>query len=164
MSDSIVTDRLVLRRAVEADTPAMHAIFRNPLAMRYWSTPLHDSLEQTAEWMASMIEAPPEASDDFIVTLDGSVIGKLGCWRLPEIGFLLDPTLWGRGYASEAMAAFLDRRRQMGSREITADVDPDNEPSLRLLNRFGFEETGRAKRTFKVGDKWCDSIYLRLSL
>ena len=40
------------------------------------------------------------------------MIGKLGCWRTPEIGFILDPAVWGRGYASEALAAFIDHRRR----------------------------------------------------
>jgi ribosomal protein S18 acetylase RimI-like enzyme len=45
---------------------------------------------------------------------------------------------------------------------ITADVDPRNVASLRLLARLGFEETGRAARTCQVGDEWQDSVYLAL--
>jgi len=43
---------------------------------------------------------------------------------------------------------------------LTADVDPRNAASLRLLARLGFVETGRAQRTFRWRDEWCDSIYL----
>ena len=53
------------------------------------------------------------APDTGVVTLDGALIGKLGCWRLPEIGFLFDPAQWGRGYAAEAMTAFIARRRAL---------------------------------------------------
>ncbi len=105
-----------------------------------------------------------ELSDDYIVTLDNDVIGKLGCWRLPEIGFLLDPALWGSGYASEALSAFIDHRRAKGSEELTADVDPRNGSSIRLLEKAGFEESGCAARTWQLGDEWCDSLYLRLDL
>ena len=164
MNDVIRTERLVMRRFAHDDTPAMHRLLSDPRATRYWSTPPHESLEQTAEWVASEVDSPPGLSDDFVVTLDGALIGKLGCWRLPEVGFLFDPKLWGRGYASEAMAAFIARRRALGPGELTADVDPRNQPSLRLLGRFGFVETGRAERSWKVGGEWCDSIYLRLEL
>lgn len=164
MAETIVTQRLVLRRFSLDDTPAMHRIMANPAAMRFWSTLAHDSIEQTQAWVLSEVEAPPEASDDFVVTLDGALIGKLGCWRLPEIGFLLDPAVWGRGYANEAMTAFIERRRALGSTELTADVDPDNRNSLRLLTRCGFVETHREQRTWNIGGRWHDSVYLRLAL
>ena len=164
MSDEIRTERLILRRARMDDAPAMHAIMRQPEPMRYWSTLPHESLAQTEEWIASMVEAPADLSDDFIVTLDGALIGKLGCWRLPEIGFLFDPAVWGRGYASEGMVAFLAQRRRSGGKFLTADTDPRNEASIRLLQRHGFVETGRAERTWLIGGQWFDSIYWRLDL
>jgi RimJ/RimL family protein N-acetyltransferase len=45
---------------------------------------------------------------------------------------------------------------------IEADVDPRNERSLRRLDRLGFFETGRKARTWRIGETWCDSVYLRL--
>ena len=166
MADEIRTTRLLLRRAAMADAPAMHRIMSDPRAMRYWSTPPHDGLAQTEAWLRAMVEADPDpaTSDDFIVTLGSRLIGKLGAWRLPEIGFLIDPAEWGHGFAGEALGAFIDRRRALGSAELTADVDPRNAASLALLTRHGFTETNRAERTFQVGDEWCDSVYLALAL
>ena len=164
MGEEIRTERLVMRRFTMDDTPAMHRIMTNPVAMRFWSTLPHESLQQTHDWVRSEVEAPPEESDDFVVTLNGALIGKLGCWRLPEIGFLFDPATWGNGYANEAMTAFVARRRALGSRELVADVDPGNAASLSLLKKAGFEETGRAERTWEIGGEWHDSVYLRLAL
>jgi [ribosomal protein S5]-alanine N-acetyltransferase len=45
---------------------------------------------------------------------------------------------------------------------LTADVDPRNGASLALLAGLGFRETGRATRTLKWRDEWCDSVYLEL--
>jgi len=163
-SDEIRTERLVLRRATMDDVAAMHRIMSNPVAMRYWSTPPHAELAETERWVASMVEDDPVARDDFMVVCDGRLIGKFGAWRLPEFGFLLDPAFWGRGLASEALAAFVERRRALGSTELTADVDPRNAASIRLLERAGFTETGRAKGTWQVGDELCDSVYFRLTL
>src|SRR5436190_5893385 len=119
MDDEIRTERLLLRRATYDDAPAMHRIMTNPVAMRYWSTPPHQSFDETDRWISSMVEDDPSDRDDFIVTLDGKLIGKLGAWRLPEFGFLIDPGHWGKGYASEALAAFIERRRRLGSAELT---------------------------------------------
>ena len=162
--DEIRTERLILRRARMDDAVAMHAIMSDPVAMRYWSTPPHLELAETERWMASMIDIDPAASDDYIVTLDGMLIGKLGAWKLPEVGYLLGPAHWGKGYAREALSAFIERRREAGSAELTADVDPRNSGSLRLLEGAGFVETGRAVGSWQVGDELCDSVYLRLDL
>lgn len=164
MTDEIRTDRLLLRRARRDDLEPLHRVMSDGEAMRYWSSPPHASLSETEEWLASMIAVDPALSDDFIVTLDGITIGKLGAWKLPEIGFLIDRAQWGQGLASEAMAAFIARRRTLGSKELSADVDPRNKASLRLLERHGFVETHRAARTWQVGGEWCDSIYLKLAL
>ena len=162
---TIRTNRLLLRRATMDDLTAIHAILSDPQGMRYWSSLPHATLDQSVDWLRSMVEADPANSDDFVVERDGAVIGKLGCWALPEIGFNFVRATWGQGYASEAMAAFIDRRRALGSPEaLTADVDPRNAASLRLLARHGFVETGRASGTWQVGDELCDSIYLALML
>ena len=148
-----------------ADLPPMHAILSNASAMRYWSSPPHLDLSESETWLHSMVDADPGESDDFIIECDGEVLGKLGCWKLPEIGFILSPDAWGHGYASEAMHAFLERRRTLGEpRCLNADVDPRNEASLRLLARHGFVETGRAARTWHIAGEWCDSVYLELKL
>ena len=163
-SDEIRTERLLLRRARMEDTIAMHAIMSDHEAMRYWSTLPHSSTAETERWIASMIEVDPTESDDFIVTLDGRLIGKLGCWKLPAVGYLFGRDHWGRGFATEAMTAFIERRRTLGSTELTADVDPRNVASLKFLARAGFTETHRAIGTWQIGDELCDSVYLRLDL
>lgn len=163
-SAEIRTPRLILRRARMEDAAAMHLIMSNPVAMRYWSTPPHSTISETEQWMESMVGADAGESDDFIVTLDGQLVGKLGAWKLPEIGFLIDPVHWGRGYALEGLKAFIDHRRVRGSSELTADVDPRNLASIKLLGRAGFVETGRAAGTWQVGDEFCDSIYFKLDL
>ncbi len=48
-----------------------------------------------------------------------------------------------------------------GRDHLTADVDPRNRGCLALLERNGFHETGRAARTWLVGEDWCDSVCLR---
>jgi RimJ/RimL family protein N-acetyltransferase len=164
MADELRTERLLLRRARWDDLTAIHGLLSNSRALRYWSSPAHTDIEQTERWLTSMIEADPAKSDDFVVTLRGEVIGKLGAWLLPEIGYLLNPSHWGKGYAREGLAAFIARRRALGSSELTADVDPRNTSSLKLLEHLGFSETGRATGTWLVGNELCDSVYFRLNI
>jgi len=159
--DTIRTERLLLRRAKPGDLDAMHAVLSDPRAMRYWSTPPHETIDETRAWLDDMIAAPADVSDDFVIEFEGAVIGKMGCWQLPEIGFILHPRVWRQGIGREALHALLPwmfARHAVPA--ITADVDPRNTASLALLSGAGFRETGRAERTWFVAGEWCDSVYL----
>jgi RimJ/RimL family protein N-acetyltransferase len=157
------TERLVLRRATMDDVDAFHLILGDPKAMRYWSTPPHATLDETRAWVASMVEDAPAEREDFVVELDGRLIGKAGCYRLPEIGYILHPDAWGKGYAREALAAVIAHIFATRDLEkLIADVDPRNTASIGLLLRLGFAETHRAKGTWQVGDELCDSVYFAL--
>ncbi|HEX3408406.1 MAG TPA: GNAT family N-acetyltransferase [Caulobacteraceae bacterium] len=161
--DELVTPRLRLRRARLEDIDALHAVFSDARAMRYWSTPPHETRDRTRAWLEEMIAASPQQSCDFVVERDGVAIGKAGCWRAPEIGFIIGPAHWGQGLAREALTAAIPAIfAQLPIPALTADVDPRNAASLSLLARVGFTETGRATRTWQVGDEWCDSVYLTL--
>lgn len=46
--------------------------------------------------------------------------------------------------------------------ELTAEVDPRNLASLRVLQKLGFAETRRDVHTMQWRDKWCDSVHLAL--
>lgn len=161
---TLTTERLILRPARWDDLDALHAIFTQPVAMRFWSRPPHTDLDQTREWLGSMIDSPADQSEDFIVELEGRTIGKAGFHRLPEIGFILDPSCWGRGLAREALSAVLDHLFATHATPFAeADVDPRNAASLRLLGKLGFEEHGRATHTYCIAGEWVDSVYLSLT-
>lgn len=159
----IRTARLTLRPATDDDLAALHAILSNPLATRWWSTPPHVSLDQSRDWLARMI-AGNATGLDLIIERDGRVIGKAGFYAPPEIGYILHPDHWGQGLAREAAEAVVDRLfATTDHAEATADVDPDNTASIRLLEVLGFRRSGFAERTLNVGGEWKDSLYYALS-
>jgi RimJ/RimL family protein N-acetyltransferase len=159
----ITTERLFLRRARMDDLDDLHAVFSHPEAMRYWDSLPHSDVEQTRRWLADMVAFSPAETDDFVVQYDGRAIGKAGCWRLGEIGFILHPGHWGKGLAHEALSAVTPHVfESLPIDRLEADVDPRNGASPRLLSRLGFREVRRATRTVMVGDEWCDSVYLEL--
>ena len=101
------------------------------------------------------------------------MIGKCGLIGT-EVGLLFRQDVWGKGFATEALTSLLDRvfganspdarsETQQCLGAVVADVDPRNQRSLQLLARFGFEKTGSAEQTFKLGTEWVDSVYLMLT-
>jgi ribosomal-protein-alanine N-acetyltransferase len=161
----IETERLVLRRMMNYDAPALHAMLSDPETMRFWSTPPHATLAETEAWVADGVAAMARGDGvDFVVLENDRLIGRVAFWMGNEIGFLFSRAVWGKGYAQEAMAAVLRHGfEQLGFKTVRADVDPGNARSLKLLERVGFQRTGYAERTFKIGETWVDSVYLELS-
>ena len=55
------------------------------------------------------------------------------------MAYLLTPSAWGQGYASEAVAAMLQHLfGSLGARQAMAMVERDNRHSIALLARLGF--------------------------
>lgn len=158
------TERLVLRRARPGDLDGLFTVLSDPETMRYWSTPPHASRDTTREWLAQMLASPEEESEDFVVEHRGEVVGKVGFYRLPEIGFVLRRDLWGRGLMTEAASAAIAHvwaTRDID--EMRADADPRNAASRALLTKLGFVETGFAERTYEIAGEWVDSVYYALA-
>ena len=165
-TDTVIrTPRLVLRRVrPEQDFAGMHAVLSDAQAMAYWSTPPHTSEAETREWLAAMAETLPHEGDDFIIEYQGRTVGKAGFYRFPDIGYIIDPALWGQGIVAEALVPLIARAFTLYEQEcLRADVDPRNTASIRLLEKLGFAETHRAERTWLIAGAWCDSVYFALS-
>ena len=157
------TPRLILRSARPDDLEDIHAVLSDPRATRWWSTPSHETLDQTRTWLDAMIANGPD-HPDFVVELDGRVIGKAGCYVMPDVGYILNPDCWGQGLAGEAVGAVIDHVFSTRDVEtLSADVDPENVASIRLLERLGFIRTGSGERTWNVGGVWKDSLYYALT-
>ena len=77
------------------------------------------------------------------------IIGSLGFHGPPdaegraEIGYRVEPEYRRQGYAREAIEALFDWAHQThGVRRFVASIAPNNEPSLRLANGFGYQKIG----------------------
>ena len=166
MSDPILeTQRLILRRLAVYDVPVLHEMLSDAETMRYWSTLPHTDLEETEAWVRDSVEAQARGdAHDFAVLRDGRLVGRTAFWMGNEIGFLFHRDVWGQGIAREATGALLRYGfATLNFSSVRADVDPQNQRSLNLLERLGFRRTGYAERTFKIGETWVDSVYLELT-
>ena len=56
----------------------------------------------------------------------------------PEAGWAFAPDAWGRGYATEAMAAILAWADEQGLPEIRCIIDPGNAASHKVAAKLGF--------------------------
>jgi [ribosomal protein S5]-alanine N-acetyltransferase len=78
---------------------------------------------------------------------DAACIGSVQVTVYPDaaayLAYELGRTAWHQGFATEACTAVLAALRSgFGVQRVVAEVDSLNAPSLRLLDRLGFERTG----------------------
>ncbi|MGN0414117.1 MAG: GNAT family N-acetyltransferase [Agathobacter sp.] len=74
-----------------------------------------------------------------------------------EIGYKFSSAFHHRGYATEAMKKVTGLVfEELGLHRIVAWVQPDNEPSIRLLERTGFQREGICRDYLKLHGQWTD--------
>ena len=91
----------------------------------------------------------------------GHVIGDISVFdiensRMGNVGYRLDPELWGRGYATEALQAaveFIFTHTELDRLQATADVR--NIASNRVLEKCGFLREGTIRHG-KMVSAYCD--------
>jgi len=142
------TARLELRPLLESDAPEVFKYARLPEVSRWCTWDRHavpSDSETFLRWNASLdgLEQIPSWA---LVELSTGLLLGTGGWagRDPdgvfgEIGYVLRPEAWGRGLATEAVAAFLAwGATGLGLRRATARTMVPNAASARVLEKNGF--------------------------
>lgn len=143
----IETLRLLLRPPRLADVPALFEFLGDAEAMRH--TRVHASLRACRRHVAvHERRRRRDGCAPWTITTkaDGRVVGWGGLYDDPfhpgwgvEVGYFLRPSAWGRGYASETVAAALavaDRALRLA--RVRAFAHPGNAGSRRVLEKAGF--------------------------
>lgn len=170
MFTPIHTQRLVIRAVEPEDVIALHDRRNHPDVAEFqaWESPY--PMAKARALVESVVAMEGPAHDEWwmaTVSLeDGRVVGDLALnltWegRSAEIGYTLDPDYWGRGYASEAVGAFVDYLfGTLGVSRVWGMLDPANLASARVLERTGFLYEGRTRLSYwKDGHPSDDLIY-----
>lgn len=149
---TLTTQRLRIRWLTPDDVPALYAIFRDPEVTRYWSQPpMRD--EAAAEQMLVSVREFLEAGTLYQWGIErqdaNGVIGTCTLAAIDlrnqraELGYALHRDHWGCGYATEALTRLLAWGfTTLRLNRVEADVDPNNERSIRVLERLGFLREG----------------------
>jgi len=70
----------------------------------------------------------------------------------------------GQGIGKLLLAPLIESAKKLRLRVIIAAIDGQNEASVRLHERFGFEHVGRFKSVGYKFDRWLDVVYMELLL
>lgn len=149
----IETDRLILRRWSEDDAEDLfrYASDSRVSEMALW--PCHTSLEMSREVIRQYF-APNEYTFAVVCKQTDEVIGCIGLVpdgdehyalknREREVGYWIGYPHWGRGFATEALLAFiLYCRESVGLESLLLTTDMRNKASRRVAEKCGFGMIG----------------------
>lgn len=144
----VETPRLILRRPTPADVPRLFEFLGDAEAMRHTHA---DASPRECRRRVAVHERRRRrdgcAPWTVVTKGDGRVIGWGGLYDDPfdpgwgiEVGYYFDPAVWGRGYATELVAActsLADGALRLP--ELRAFAHPENAGSRRVLEKAGFE-------------------------
>jgi RimJ/RimL family protein N-acetyltransferase len=166
----IRTERLLLRPLTAGDADAMLAYRGRLDVSRYVPfEPMSrdDILERiTGQW--SRTELTDEGQSLTLgaeVAETGELAGDVVLfWHSREhaggeLGYVLNPALGGRGYATEAASVMLRLGfEDLGLHRIVARIEEDNEPSVRLARRLGMRQEARLVHNEFFKGRWSNEV------
>lgn len=146
--DVIRTARLVLRRQTVEDAAFILELMNDPKWLRYiGDRGVRTHAEARAYIRAGALEMYDRHGFGLYLMVlkgDGTPVGICGLVKRDflddvDLGFALESSYRGRGYAREAAAATVAYARDaLGLRRVVAIVSPANAASTRLLGELGF--------------------------
>ena len=158
----------MLRRFRPADVAVFAAYRSDPEVARYqsWEAPFPVARAQLA--VANFAASDPDQPGHFQYAVElaatkaliGDVYVRLHDNRKQaEVGFTLDRAYQGKGFASEAVTAVLDRLFLVqGVLKVTGECDARNVRSAALLERLGFTREGFLRQQTWIKGEWTDDL------
>ena len=106
----------------------------------------------------------------FAVFHQGALVGQVtvssivrGAFQCGYVGYWIDERVARRGITTTALALVVDHCfGPVGLHRIEANVRPENRPSLRVVEKLGFQQEGRHKRYLFIDEEWRDHLSFAL--
>jgi ribosomal-protein-alanine N-acetyltransferase len=146
---TLITERLILRRPLATDDKETFAIRADKELNKYVDRPLAKSVEDARNFLQKLNGCiDRNESISWVITLkgDNKLLGSICFWNIlretgtAEIGFELIPRHQGQGIMTEATRGVLAYGfNEMHLNTVEGWVHKDNERSIKLILRFGFE-------------------------
>ena len=132
---------ITIRRMQSGDADELYRLLSDPVVMRYLELPYDRARTEVFLRRAGLAAQPlvyaVEEGGSFI----GYVIYHAYDGNSMEIGWVLLPEYWGRGYASALTNRLIDRARQE-RKSVVIECAPAQEATKRIASKKGFRDCG----------------------
>lgn len=144
---TLQTERLLLRPFTTDDAPFVLTLLNEPSFLRFIGDKKVRNLEDARRYLLNGPIASYNVHGFSILLVElkdsQTPIGMCGLIKreelpAPDIGFAFLPDYWRQGFAFEAATRIMnDARERLKLTTILAIVNPDNDASIKLLQRLG---------------------------
>jgi len=157
LPDRLETDRLRIQRLKYEDAEEIFYSYASKLeATRFVSWPTHRSIADTNNYLSYSIQAWNSGLEyNYSIRLrdEHRLIGSVGLvndFGKVQFGYIISPSQWNNGYATEACRHLLDLLKlSAGIYRIWTFVDEENKASSRVLKKLGLVEEARLDNWFR---------------
>lgn len=160
-----------IRDAVEADLPAIVAIYNSTIPSRTVTGDLEPvPVESRLDWFRSH---SPDKRPLWVVESDNEIAGWLG-WQsfygrpaydiTAELSVYVAPAFRCRGIGRLLLQAAIAKSPALGIKTLLGFIFVDNQPSLRLFEQFGFQRWGYLPQVAQFSDDRRDLVIVGLKL
>lgn len=149
------TRRLALRTLKKEDVPAIQAWRNDSVCSKYqrWDDlSFEEILAFVARFENSRFLSEQEEQHYAICLWDGQIVGELAWFCNPADrcitwGYTIAPAYQRKGFGFELLSELLpETRAAFPLLDVVALVEPENLPSIRLLEKLGFFREGYAEK------------------
>ena len=142
------SERLFYRPYRRSDAVAAFAFFGDAEVMKYSAFGVHPMIERTIEMLADLIAYHRNHGFGLWAVIEresNELVGMAGLAEFDglgdmELAYRLRRDRWGRGYATEAAAAWVAKGfGALGLPKIVAVVEPDHAVSKHILEKLGMK-------------------------
>ncbi|TFD93627.1 GNAT family N-acetyltransferase [Jeotgalibacillus sp. R-1-5s-1] len=166
------TNRLKLTMMSEEYVDPYFEIMSNDEVTKFYgmdSLKHKDDAEKIISSMKNTYESKRGIRWGMVLKETGEFVGTLGLNNLnipgkrAEIGYELAPAYWGQGMTSEAVKEVLRYSfYELGLYRVGAVTYPQNEASIQLLKRLGFEQEGLLRGYLYQNEQSHDAVVFSL--
>jgi len=141
------TERLLIRKLKSSDINPFHEMQGNEKVMRYTDGTAKTYEEDVID-LQRVIDFYEKPNNDFWVWVverkkDNAFLGTVALIKddnsNDEIGYRFLEKYWNNGYAFESMMGLIDYCKQIGLKQIVAEVIVKNKASEHIIKKAGFQ-------------------------
>lgn len=162
------TPAVTLRPINVDDAEQLYHLRKDPEIMRYVDRPIMETVNDAVKLINFIVDLQQRnEAAMWAITLPGNdtMIGNIGFWEVipehyrSEIGYMLSPAYQGKGIMSAAIKEIVSIGFKIfGFHSIAANVNPENNASIKLLKNAGFVQEAYFKENFYFNGKFLDSM------
>jgi RimJ/RimL family protein N-acetyltransferase len=169
MIRNLVSKRVILREIEEKDWVDVHKYASNEIVCQFQPWGPNTEIESKKFVKEAIDDAEKEPRTRFVFAIiekkNEIMIGSVEFNirdvrnRTGEIGYIVNPDFWGRGFATEAANLILAFGfKHFNLHRIYATCDPRNIASSNVLEKIGMTKEGRLRENLLLKEGWRDSL------